>query len=109
MAAVASAMPAWQTGELDEEWVEASPSPPQTLSELPDAPAESIIPADPTSIKAKRGSLAMSWRQSPCDRRNSGNARRQGLRFEKASRNILLMCEVRNIIPKFKKLPAFGT
>ena len=63
MAAVASGR-GWQTDEIDEEWVEASPSPPQTLAELP-AATESLVPPDPTSLKAKRGSLRALGHSAP--------------------------------------------
>lgn len=53
------AVPAWQTDDLEEEWVDSSPSPPPSLKAVPakSAQTESLPRHDPASIRAKRGSL----------------------------------------------------
>ena len=69
---MAYADPAWQTGELGEEWVEPSPSPPQTVSALP---TDSLPQASTNSIRQKRGSLRSLGhaqdRELPLSRSNS--------------------------------------
>lgn len=51
-----SSAPGWQTGELEEEWVESSPSPPRPQARAASA-TETLSKPDPASIRAKRGSL----------------------------------------------------
>lgn len=51
-------IPAWQTDDLGEEWVESSPSPPPSLkAPLQPSSTETLPRHDPASIRAKRGSL----------------------------------------------------
>ena len=62
-----AAFPAWQTGELEEEWVESSPSPPPPSIRKPNAPAsaENLVPQTAESIRLKRGSLRALGHSAP--------------------------------------------
>ncbi len=59
------AAPAWAI-ELEEEWVETSPSPPHQPVELPEPePTESLLPVTVDSLRAKRGSLRALGHAAP--------------------------------------------
>lgn len=60
---LAMALPAWHTDELDEEWVESSPSPPPTVARP--APSEPLPQATADSIRLKRGSLRALGHSAP--------------------------------------------
>jgi hypothetical protein len=68
------AFPAWQTDELDEEWVESSPSPPPTIARPP--PTETLPQATADSIRLKRGSLRALGHSAPRALPPSRNASR---------------------------------
>ena len=59
----AMAVPAWHTDELDEEWVESSPSPPPTIARP--LPSEPLPQASADSIRLKRGSLRALGHSAP--------------------------------------------
>lgn len=62
-----AAFPAWQTGELEEEWVESSPSPPRASIRKPStqASSENLPPQTAESIRLKRGSLRALGHSAP--------------------------------------------